>query len=248
MMAYSNFDGSTGRITVSGYRGVSGNHPRAVSVWLRTTQSGIGTICYWGDDFTAPEIEEGSQNRVRLLNGYLQLFGLGSFQETASQVNDGSWHHVAFNWTSTAVAIGHEDFSVADIYVDNVLDNGRSYERTGRALHGLSDQTIITPAEAEVVIGALPTGTGTNFVDFYDGDMDEFAIYNDFLSWGTLSGIYNTGTPGVDLKTVDPVHRLQLWYTMGDDGGDSAPGTMVDQVFMDPNGRNGTVSGGVTII
>jgi hypothetical protein len=243
-MAYVNFNGSTGRITVPGYRGVVGSRDRAINVWLRTTQSGVGTICYWGDDLTSMgAVEEGSQTRVRLINGRLQLVGLGSFRETESQVNDGNWHHAVFNWASTASAPGHEDFSTADIYIDNVLDNGRSYERTGGGL-----QAIDTPAEEFVVIGAFPGFSGTGFREFYEGDMDEFAIYNVVLSSGTISGAYNLGVPGVDLNVLGPAPALQLWYTMGDDGGDSAPGTMVDQVFMDPSGRNGVVSSGVTIV
>ena len=247
-MAFVNFDGNTGKITVSGFAGVEGDRHRGVSFWLRTTQSGIGTICYWGDDLTGKDYVEGSQSRVRLVGGHLQLFGLGSFRETASQVNDGNFHHVLFNWKGIAAATGHEDFSVADVYVDNVLDNGRTYERTGRVGEGLSDQAICTPDEEEVVIGARPGFSGIGFTEFYDGDMDEFAIYNDFIHTDTLSGIYNEGTPGVDLKTLDQVPALQLWYTMGDDPGDSAPGTMVDQAFIDPNRRDGTVSSGVVII
>jgi|GEM_PF-3999342 len=247
-MVYSSFNGSSGKITVSGYRGVLADRHRAVSVWLRTAQSGIGTICYWGEDLTDKDYVEGSQSRVRLIGGHLQLFGLGSFRETASQVNDGNWHNIVFNWTSTAAAPGHEDFSTADVYVDNVFDNGRSYERTGRVGEGLSAQAINTPEEEEVIIGARPGFSGIGFDEFYEGDMDEFAIYNDFLHSNTISGVYNEGTPGVDLKTLDQVPALQLWYTMGDDPGDSAPGTMVDQAFIDPNGRNGTVSSGVIII
>lgn len=247
-MAYANFDGSAGKITVSGYRGVLADRHRAVSVWLRTTQSGIGTICWWGDDLTDQDLAEGSQNRIRLINGRIQLFGLGSYRETASQINDGNWHHVLCNWTSTAAATGHEDFSVADIYVDHVIDHGRDYERTGRVGEGLSDQAIDTPEEEEVVIGARPGFSGINFTEYYDGDMDEFAVYSDFLHESTISGIYNGGTPGVDLKTLPQTAALQLWYTMGDDVGDSAPGTMVDQAFVDPAGRDGTVSSGIVII
>ncbi len=241
-MSYSTFDGITGTITVSGYQGVLGAQARGVSVWLRTTQSGLGTVCGWGD-FTSQEIAEGSQHRIRLINGHLQLFGYGSFLETESQVNDGNWHHVAFTWTSTAATLGHEDFSVADVYIDNVLDNGRTYERTGGSL-----QAINTLSGAEVVIGARPTSSGSGFTDFYAGDMDEFAIYDIALASSTISGSFNEGTRGVDLKTLSQVHGLQLWYTLGDDPGDSAPGTMVDQVFFDLNGRDGTVSAGVVIV
>ncbi len=247
-MSYSNFDGNTGKIIVSGYRGVLADRHRAISVWLRTTQSSVGTICWWGNDLEDKNLVEGSQNRVRLINGRLQLFGLGSFIESASQINDGNWHHALFNWTSTAVAPGHEDFSTADVYIDNVLDNGRDYERTGRVGEGLSLQAINTLEEEEVVIGARPGFSGIDFAEFYEGDMDEFAIYNVVVPEVTISGIYNEGTAGVDLKTLGQVPALQLWYTMGDDVGDSAPGTMVDQAFIDLNGRDGTVFSGVLIL
>lgn len=254
-MSYANFDGNTGKITVSGFGGVTESRHRGISFWLRTTQSGIGTICYWGDDLTDKDYAEGSQNRVRLINGKLQLFGLGSFRETASEVNDGNFHHILFNWKSTAVAVvGHEDFSTSDVYVDQVLDNGRNYQRTGRNVReDFSDQYINTPNKEEVIIGARPGFSGIGFTEFYDGDLDEFAIYNDFIHSDTLSGIYDGGTPGADLKSLGQEPALQLWYTMGDDPGDTvfaadAPGTMVDQALIPPPNRNGTVSSGIVII
>jgi hypothetical protein len=248
-MAHIAFDGAQGRIEVTGYLGVEGTRERAISFWMRTTATD-GTICWWGDDLTG-EVVDGEQNRVRLFHGRVQLFGRGSFLETASELSDGSWHHVVFTWNVKNQIFGHEDFSRANVYVDNVLDNGRV--RGGAQLKiredGLerTDIAVRTPQEQFVVIGARPTSSGT-FTEFYQGDLDDFAIYRDDLQPSTVSGIYNGGSPGVDLLSLGQGSALELWYLMGDGAGDSAPnGTVFNQQPFDA-GRDGTTSSGTSIV
>ncbi len=263
-MALARFNGAGGRIVVPAYKGVtiSGtprphNDARSITFWMQTTQSGApGTICYWGNDLTG-EVTDGGQNRIRMIQGRVQLFGRGSFVESNSLVNDGDLHHILFTYTSTATILGHEDFSSGNVHVDGSIDNGR--RRGGSNLKiqpdgsERTDIAVRTPAEHVVVIGARPVGSGDitssgSFTDYFDGDIDEFAIYDEVLSTGTFSGIYNGGTPGADLLALGQVPDLQVWYTMGDDGGDSAPGTMVDQRKLTFDGRDGTVSAGVSIV
>ncbi len=262
-MALARFNGAGGRIVVPAYKGVtiSGtpkphDDARSISFWMQSTQSGsTGTLCYWGDDFIG-EVKDGAQNRIRMLRGKVQLFGRGSFVESNSFVNDGNLHHILFTYTSTATALGHEDFSSGKVYVDGIIDNGE--RRGGSNLKIRADGTertdiaVLTPLEHVVVIGARPVGSGTitssgSFTDYFDGDMDEFAIYNAVIATGTFSGIYNGGIPGADLLALDQVPALQLWYRMGDDVGDTAPGTMVDQRKLTLD-RDGTVSVGVSIV
>ena len=248
-MSYVTFDGSQGRIEVTGYLGVAGIRHRSVTFWLRTTTD-FGTLVWWGND-PAGVVNGGEQNRIRMVKGRLQLFGRGSFRETASVLNDGAWHHVAFSWTRLGSKLGHDDFSQAHVYIDNVLDDG--LVRGGAKLKIRSDGTestdisIDTAQDHFVVIGARPTVTGT-FMEFYQGDMDDFAIYDDVLHESTISGLYNSGSPGVDILSLGQVPALELLYLMGDGVGDTAPaGTMMDQQLYYV-ARDGITSSGTAIV
>jgi hypothetical protein len=244
------FDGIQGRMVITGYKGVVGVAARAVSFWIRTTQLSRATICWWGDDLTG-DINNGEQNHIRLKAGGVELFGRGSRRKSASVVNDGSFHHILINYTKAMAALGHEDFGVANIYVDNVLNNGASFGGTKLEIQADGSQvtslTVDTPSEEDVVIGARPDGTGS-FTDFFDGDLDDFAIYNDVLTVSTINDIYNGGTPGIDLLSLDQTPSLQVWYRMGDGVGDTAPGTILDQSNLTVGGRNATATAGTSIV
>ena len=256
-LKFANFDGIEGTVVVSGYLGVGAERQRSVAFWLRTTQEDLATICYWGNDLTRREVADGVENRVRLVNGHVEFFGKGSGRQSASKVNDGNFHHIVCTWTRSGVAPGHEDFHVANIIVDTVIDNGKAFGQGKRVIFPdgteRSTAAINTPEELEVVIGARPVGTGTvtSYTEFYQGDLDEFAVYDVVMSSGTISGAYNMGVRGRDLLALDQVPALQFWYRMGDDSADVAPsGTVSVGTFVDQNSftkRNAVVSSGVTI-
>lgn len=254
-MSHFNFDGNQGRVVVSGYKGITEGDERSISFWLRTTQENLATICYWGDDFTQPAINTGEECRIRLIGGKVELFGNGSFIQTSGTVNDGNFHHIAFTWSRIGANLGHEDLAIANVYVDNVLSNGRVRGGSRRLLQ--DDGTEVSPIEVDtsnetdVIIGARPDGQG-GFTEFYSGDLDEFAIYKDVMSTATISGAYNSGIRGADLLSLGQVPSLQLWYRMGDDPRDTVPsgtllatGTVADQQSF--YSRDGITSSGVTI-
>jgi hypothetical protein len=253
MVKFANFDGSSGTVVVSGYLGVPDDDNRSISFWIRTTQD-TGTICWWGNDLTST-VGDGEQCRVRLLDrGHVEIFGKGSFCRSASQVNDGNFHHVAFTWTNTGAPQGHDDFARANVYIDGVLDNGKV--RGGSKLEIQPDGSqrtqlgIRTVEEEELVIGARPELFG-DFTEFYQGDLDEFAVYRDVLDVTTVTGIYNDGVQGADLLALGHAAALQFWYRMGDDAGDVAPtlsapsGALVDQNPF--TSRNAVISSGVVL-
>jgi len=276
MVKFANFDGSQGTVVVSGYLGVAGERHRSVSFWIRTLQDELATICYWGHDLTtfpgknrkeqlnirdprviASGFPDGSESRVRLAGGYIELFGKGSRRESSVKVNDGNFHHVVCSWTALDAAPGHEDFQVADIWVDTVLSNGKGVGPGKRFIFGDGTERITTairtPEQIEVLIGARPATrvSGIEFTEFFEGDLDEFALYNDVLSSGNVQSLYASGTPGVDILSLEQVPALQFWYRMGDDPADVVPsGTLPFGTFFDQNPftlRHGVVSSGVTI-
>lgn len=250
MTLFANFDGAMGTVVASGYLGIPAAEDRSVSFWLRTTQP-AGTICWWGNDLlTNPE--DGEQCRVRLTRGFIELFGRGSFTRSSTTVNDENFHHIAITWTKSTARQGHDDFAEANIYIDGILRNGKV--RGGARFEiqpdgsERTDLSIRTVEQEQLVIGARPAVNG--FYDFYQGDLDEFALYRDVMSSGTISGAYNGGVRGADLNAFQGP-ALQLWYRMGDAAGDVVPsGTLPFGTFIDEAAfynRNAVVSSGVTI-
>lgn len=229
MVQYIEFDGLQGMITASGYPGVAGSgieatQPRSVSFWVTTTGYSQMTVASWGDDLqdTIPDME---QNRVRFHRGKLQIFSKGSYRETASGVNDGNWHHVVFTYEGGAFEqrpgdVRVRNFADAVVYLDGELNTGNWFE------DGVSD--VKTPADFDLIIGARPQ-FGGEYTDFYEGGIDEFAVWREVIPPAVVSGAYNGGVRGADLLALDNSDTLQVWYRMGDDPFDSAPGTLVDQ-------------------
>jgi hypothetical protein len=273
MVTFANFDGSQGTVVVSGYLGVSGKRERSISFWIRTTQQELATICYWGHDFNFSRNEDvvrlsplnrqvvssgfpdGSESRVRMIGGYIEMFGKGSRRRSGVRINDGNFHHVVCTWVNDAPVLGHEDFARANIIVDSLIENGRQVGQgqllifPDGSVH--SSTAVNTPEFVQVVIGAKPSGSGTGYREFFQGDLDEFAVYDDVMSSGTISGAYNGGVRGANLLALDQAAALQFWYRMGDDPGDVVPsGTLPFGTFVDQNplsSRHGVVSSGVTV-
>ena len=265
MIQVLDFDGIEGRVVVDNYRGVASsgipfphNDDRSLSFWIQTTQSGLATVCYWGDDLTETGfIPDGQQNRIRLIKDRLEIFGRGSYRRTDSVINDGSRHHVVFTYTSTGVTLGHEDFGIANVYVDNVLDNGAN--RTGgfRDVEYRGEYTttshVDTPLEHIVVLGARPVGSGVttasgHFTEYFEGNLTDFAIYHDVLTETTRTALYNLGVPGENLLSLGQVPALELWYPIVTASGDAAPGTIIDRRIAILGGADGTASVGTAII
>lgn len=240
MSSYFVFDGVRGRVEVPGYKGITGTASRSIAFWMRTTQSGQGTVCWWGDDLVGNLANE-AQNRVRLIHDRIELFGRTSRARSSEVVNSGTWQHVAIVHSPTFTSGPVSNFADTKIYINGVLSTAVVRE-DGRT-------SINTPEESDVILGARPTITG-GFTDFYAGDLDEFAIYQDVLLTGTITSLYNGGVPGVDLLGLPQVGALQLWYRMGDVSGDTVPsgvlysGTLVDQSYY---GRNGVTFSGISI-
>lgn len=244
MTNFLSFDGQTGLVTVSGYKGIAGRlltagtSDRSISCWIRTTVTGsFQSVCWWGDDLTENEVKKGEQCRVRMVESRAELFANGSARRTATVINDGQWHHVVFTYEGfpREPLAKVRNFADALVYVNGVLDNGRYLD------DGLTN--VNTPAEQDVLIGAQPTSSGIGFTNYFTGDIDEFAIYREVLSSGTVFDIYNSGVRGVDLTTLGQSHALEIWLTMGDDVDDTAPGIIIDQVGF----RNGIATPGTSI-
>lgn len=137
---------------------------------------------------------------------------------TTATINSGTWYHLAIT----------NDGSTTKIYLD------------GNSIGTGSDPT-------NYVAAPLRIGGYHGNQYYYDGLVDEFAIFNSELSASDVTAIYNSGVPA-DLSSLSPLG----WWRIGDgtgdtDSGGGAPasgdtiGTVVDQGSggNDATGTNG---------
>jgi hypothetical protein len=131
----------------------------------------------------------------------LPLLYMGSgiwkkWNDTPAQ-DDGAWHH----W---AVVIDASDVTGALLYVDGIL-------QTVSATSGTSGAA----AYSAITIGMSYVGG-----EFFNGSIDEFAVFDGELTPSEILQIYNGGKPA-SLKE----HSPESWWRMGDD--DDTGGTTI---------------------
>lgn len=110
---------------------------------------------------------------------------------TATDFNDGNWHHIVCTYDGTSVAAG------VKIYIDGqsesvtaVIDN-----LTG-AITNIADANIASRNNGE---------------NPWNGLLDELAIYDMILSASEITKIYNLGVPK-DLTSLETAHHLIGWW------------------------------------
>jgi len=141
----------------------------------------------------------------------------------SGDLTDGAWHHIALVYvpssyqTTTGTSSG----------------NGQGYKifldgnRVDTGLNGSGFQLATTVPEFKV------GREGDRALYFYNGLIDELAIFGSSLSDANITTIYSSGVPG-DLSSFSPT----LWWRMGDNDGASGT-TVTDQ---GSGGNNGTLN------
>ena len=119
---------------------------------------------------------------------------------TNAGVNDGNWHHVVGTYNSQGDASGNTLY----IYVDGV----QKASNTGnRGIYAFNNYPLF--------IGAR--GQGTNASGYFNGKIDEVAIWNTALTSTQIQSIYDATSTNLtkDLTTVSG-SNLKYWNRMGD--------------------------------
>ena len=237
------FDGISGRMLISGYKGVTGDSPRSIAFWLKTPASGVpidGTICYWGNNLGPGLLQNGTQTKVSLLSGgtdatHVALYGLGSYKESAHDVGDGKWHHVCFTWPG-----GQKTYAAATCYIDGAVSSGAGGKVSGATL-------IDTPATREVTLGCEPSDLFGN-TEFFAGRLDDFTIFSTDITNSGVSQLYNNGHGNIHIATSGIyASNLQVWFRMGDSVGDTAGAGGIIQDASVNNRHAATTTGTVLI-
>ena len=146
--------------------------------------------------------EEGTNNQIILLwnnasgviRGNVKFAGTTNVVDSGSGLeNDGNWHHVVFTWLSGDRAAAN---NITRIYIDGSETNNDAIGNTW------ADAS----APAELVIGRNSIQSNA----YFNGHINDVAIFNDVLTSSEVSAIYNSGSP----KDESDHSGLVAYYTM----------------------------------
>ena len=206
-------DGTNDYITVHSAGAVLSGTTGSVSCWfkLNTVSSSCHLYRFQVDSNNYIRcFYHASRNNLRAIH-----YGNGTnVVATSNQtVENNGWHHLVHTWSESA------DANI--IYVDTAVVDAS----------GLGHLTDESEEGFQMFIGS---NQGT--ANFWDGNVDEFAIFNDVLSAGEVSEIYNSGSPN-DLLGLSSAGGLVGYWRFEDDTNDSSENsniiTLVNEAALD---------------
>ena len=152
----ASLDGSG--LTINGFNGITGNNPRTVAVWIKTTNTARQGLATWGNSGTF------SRNTFVVNgNGTVRFeFQGGGYNSPSSVANDGEWHHIAYTY----------DGQVLNIYIDGVANLTVNETRVDTAVAG----------DRQITIGSEGASDGRLTFRPFSGAMDDFRLYNRALT------------------------------------------------------------------
>lgn len=218
------FDGVTEYVTMGDVLGYEYTADFSVACWFKCTSSGAGGFCV--------SKQESSGNYRGFAMG---IYGGGGYvvsvhlrntnpgnriyvESTTNGLDDDAWHLLVVTWKGNVVPAAAD----LKIYLDGVLETPNNVVDTLSA-------TIITTAPFNV-------GGRNNADAFWDGNLDDPAVYNVELSADEVWQIWNGGWP-TDLNDVRMPSNLVSWWPID---GDTFP-TNTDNA----GSNDGTMSGGM---
>ena len=159
------FGGSNDCIRIKGYKGITGQSPRTLSVWIKTTAR-EGTIVAWGAD------GPGKLWKLEYIRGGLGINPKGGYLYMKSITADDAWHHVAVVVREASPPNLHDDVK---LFIDGepaVIDD-----------IGLLDLwPIDTGDKMDVTIGQR-----------FKGAIDEVRLYERALSEDEIKALFKLG-------------------------------------------------------
>ena len=116
--------------------------------------------------------------------------------QTNTALTNNAWQHLLFTFNSTTNEV--------NLYINGVLDSASPHTKTD----------LIS-----VNTNPLRIGTGYNLLNYFDGDIDEVAIWNRALPLTDIQRIYNgssTSGKAANLFSTGLSNGLVYWNRMGD--------------------------------
>jgi len=215
------FDGTNDYLTRSPISGLETTG--SVSAWVK-----LDSMSANGFIFQIRE-EEGTNNQIILLwnnasgviRGNVKFAGTTNVVDSGSGLeNDGNYHHVAFTWMSGSKSSAQ---NVTKIYIDGSETDSDAIGNTWNGTAG------------ELVIGRNSIQSN----GYFNGHINDVAIFSDALTSSEVSAIYNSGSP----KDESSHSGLVAYYTMeaysdgdttlADDSGNSNTITITNSTNID---------------
>ena len=188
------------------------NEPRTIAAWVKPTSN----INSWGAIVTTGTGDcTGKMFGLGRINGKLTLWGGCKDWITNLAIPYNEWSFVAITYDG--------------VYVKAYV-NGNSQQTT---LNGFNTKI------SNLFIGAETTNNGASFRNYWHGDIDEVAIWNESISQSEITALYNQGS-GLDASTNSGNYtsssNLRGYWKLNEGAGT----TVYDN---SANGKNGTVYG-----
>jgi len=178
------FDGLSGHVDCGNKRGVRFEYdqPFSLECWVRTTMVSAGVLISKARRDASPQMWRGYGIRMSNTGTLRGMFVCHNWGAANGQIdvigddviNDGEWHHVVSTYDGSGSVNGLK------LYVDGTEDRASTYGTN------ITD-TIDTSA-------SLKIGSYTGEL-YFDGHIDEVAVYNDELTEGDVIGHYDMGVP-----------------------------------------------------
>lgn len=168
-------DGVSGTFLWAGSSPVVGNVPRTTSAWINLNTTGFNTVLTMGTNSSGRkwdiDIDEPGGGGVEL------GIGNGRTEAEGVNVNDGQWHLVTVVLDGDASGNSTIDLADVQFYVDGVF----------QYRDGDETQAINTAGDT-LLIGKTPNNSG-----FFDGCIDDVAVWSVGLSADEVLGLYQVG-------------------------------------------------------
>lgn len=223
-----NFDGANDYIAAVSDPGLD---IYSLSFWFKTTQTNynlpVSGFGYGGNSsYGGVRLNAGAGRLIEVNNG-VQYIAAGNI--AASDFRDGAWHNITIVYVPSGYTTSTGTASSGGKGYKIFLDGTRVDTNLGSTSHtyNLMSTTSTFKAGRE----------GARNSYFFQGLMDELAIFGSSLSDSDVTAIYNSGAPA-DLSSYSPT----LWWRMGDNDGGTGT-TITDQ---GSGSTNGTLTNGPT--
>ena len=202
-----NFDGLDDYVNCGNGASLQFSNTLSVSCWVKTSTSSKGILA----------IRVGStptQEAFSLTSSGEVRMNNGTRLTANTSILDNNYHHIVVTY-DTSLATNN-----LKIYIDGILDNS-------------VDRTVVIQ------------GSGTNYLiigeyrasNFFNGNIDEVAVWDSELSAGAVTAIYNGGKPK-DLSGFSPIS----WWRMGEEATYDASTSQFTIPDQGSGGNNGTSS------
>ncbi|TCO51096.1 concanavalin A-like lectin/glucanase superfamily protein [Kribbella antiqua] len=168
------FDGLNDFQQAAGTTGLPvGASPRSVELWFKTTSSSQQMLFDYGTPATNQKFSLSLNAGGASMTAWAGGSGSDKTFTPASAVNDGLWHHLVKTYDGTSIGL----------YVDGVALAPQAAVRA----------TVMDPYGFS--IGAALNTLDPNSPAYFDGTIDEVAIYTAALNQATVTNHHQFGTP-----------------------------------------------------